>query len=77
MCQEKQIQKCSIPNYEVPIFLFRIPLDERYFGILENYYGEKSDNTMVNYVRFCDDLDIVFNLPVFSLPLRIMKKNRP
>lgn len=31
---------------------------------MEQYYGDKADNTMVNYIKFCDDLDIVFNLPV-------------
>lgn len=39
-------------------------LDERLFAFLEDYYGDESDSLMVNYFRFCDDIDIVFNLPV-------------
>jgi hypothetical protein len=55
--------------------LYRLSIDERLFNILEQHYGDKQDNTMVNYVRFCDDLDVVFNLPVnIALP-RIMRKN--
>ena len=30
---------------------------------------------MNNYVKFCDDLDIVFNLPVLLKISRIIKKN--
>ena len=32
---------------------------------------------MINYVRFTDDLDIVFNLPVRYLLLRTTKKSPP
>ena len=32
--------------------------------MLEKYYGEQNDDTMINYERFCQDIDIVFNLPV-------------
>ena len=30
---------------------------------------------MVNYAKFCDDLDIVFNLPVIPLLFRTERKN--
>lgn len=38
-------------------------LPEQAFGILESYYGEPSDSTMINYTHFISDIDIVFNLP--------------
>lgn len=41
----------------------KVAIDERLFVKIEEYYKEQSDETMVNYARFCDDLDIVFNLP--------------
>jgi hypothetical protein len=42
----------------------RVNIDERLFSKIEEEYGSKEDNTMISYARFCDDLDIVFNLPV-------------
>lgn len=41
----------------------KVAIDERLFVKIEEYYKEQSDETMVNYAKFCDDLDIVFNLP--------------
>ena len=32
---------------------------------------------MTNYDKFCDDLDIVFNLPVKIMLFRIVRKNPP
>lgn len=32
---------------------------------------------MVNYAKFGDDLDIVFNLPVYLFPFRTARKNPP
>jgi len=43
---------------------------------IEQFYGDKQDDTMVNYSKFCDDLDIVFNLPVIDSLLRIERKNQ-
>lgn len=42
-------------------------IEEKLFDKLDNYYGSKDDHTMINYVDFCSDLDIVFNLPVLLL----------
>lgn len=41
----------------------KVAIDERLFGKIEEYYKNTEDDTLVNYTKFCDDLDIVFNLP--------------
>ena len=39
-------------------------MDEKLFDFIEKHYGEANDDTMINYERFCQDIDVVFNLPV-------------
>ena len=58
------------------IYLCRVAIDERLFGKIEEYYKNTEDDTLVNYTKFCDDLDIVFNLPVYFNQYRIEKKSR-
>lgn len=58
------------------IYLCRVAIDERLFGKIEEYYKNTEDDTLVNYTKFCDDLDIVFNLPVYIDQCRIEKKSR-
>ncbi len=33
---------------------------------MENYYGDAQDNTIINYDKFINDVDIVFNLSIDS-----------
>ena len=57
LVQEKKFEQITIQD-----ITDRADLNRATFYL---HYGSKEDNTMVSYARFCDDLDIVFNLPVF------------
>lgn len=55
---------CKRNKFRSVVFqTLKVPLPEEAFSILEQYYGEQNDATMINYVRFIADIDIVFNLP--------------
>lgn len=42
----------------------KLNLDDKILDKLETFYLDPEDNTLVNYVRFLDDIDVVFTLPV-------------
>ena len=49
----------------------KLGLDDRVLDRLEAYYRNSEDPTLVDYMRFLDDIDIVFTLPV----LRVLFRN--
>ena len=49
-------------------------LDDRVLDRLEAYYRNSEDPTLVDYMRFLDDIDIVFTLPVLHFLFRNDKK---
>lgn len=60
------MRKGIIKNNKFKSVLFqtmKVNIDERVLNRIEEYYVDDQDKTMINYFRFCDDLDIVFNLP--------------
>lgn len=42
----------------------KLGLEDKILDRLEQFYADPSDSTNINYVKFLDDIDVVFTIPV-------------